>query len=134
MTFRALLIGNWLYESPEGGMPPLHGPEHDLPMLKQALIHPVFGLFKEEDVKVYENLTAEKLSDVIAEAVDQSQDDDLLFIYYSGHGERLGAEQRLGLIGVDVPYSKRFNRAFPTFQLKEWLDEARVRSSIMTRC
>jgi hypothetical protein len=131
MAFRALLIGNWLYNSPEGGMPPLRGPEHDLPLLKDALIHPVFGLFKEEDVKIYENLTAVKLSDVLAEAADQSQDNDNLFIYYSGHGERLGAEQRLGLVGVDVPYNKRFNRAFHTFQLKQWLDESRARFKIL---
>ena len=121
MTFRALLVGNWLYESPEGGMPPLRAPRHDVRRLKEALTDPRFGLFKEADVDVRENLTGLQLSDALFGAANDSQPDDVLLIYYSGHGERLGQDQRLGLVGVDVPYANRANRALHTRQLSEWL-------------
>ncbi|GAA4351180.1 caspase family protein [Angustibacter luteus] len=131
MGFRALLIGNWKYAHPDGGMAELSGPRHDIQALRSALVHPTFGLFKTEDVVVKENLTADGLSDALALAADQSTPDDVLLIYYSGHGERLGAEQQLGLLGVDVPYERRMNRALHTRLLRDWLDGARAKSTIL---
>jgi len=129
--FRALLIGNSKYAHRDGGMTELRGPHHDVQHLERALTHPDFGLFKAADVDVRENLTADELSDALSQAADSSRPDDVLLIYYSGHGERLGATQQLGLLGVDVPFDRRHNRALHTALLREWLDGARARSTIL---
>src|SRR4051794_26490851 len=112
-------------------MAPLRGPHHDVQRLKSALTHPTFGLFKPDDVEVRENLSAEDLSDALSQAASDSKPDDVLLIYYSGHGERLGVDQQLGLVGVDVPFERRLNRALHTRVLRDWLDEARARSTIL---
>ena len=131
MTFRALLIGNWRYEPRAGGLPALRGPEYDIEELKAALTHRDLGLFNSEHIDVRTNLTTNELRGALYEATEKSQPGDVLLIYYSGHGERLGADERLGLVGVDVPLDQRKALAFDTFQLKGWLDDARARSSIL---
>lgn len=131
MGFRALLIGNSKYAHPDGGMAELRGPHHDVQHLQRALTHSDFGLFAPADVDVREDLTADELSDALSEAADSSRPDDVLLIYYSGHGERLGAAQQLGLLGVDVPFDRRHNRALPSALLRDWLEAARARSTIL---
>lgn len=131
MTFRALLIGNWEYQHPNGGMTALRGPRHDLKRIGEAITHPKYGLFTAANVDIRENLTTSEMSVALASAAAASQPDDVLLIYYSGHGERLGQHQRLGLVGVDVPYQQRHALALNTTSLAEWLDEARARSTIL---
>lgn len=131
MGARALLIGNWDYGHPDGGMATLRGPRHDVAHLKEALTHPTLGMFKDGEIDVRENLTADALSDALSETIAASRPGDLLLIYYSGHGERLGASQQLGLLGVDVPYERRLNRALPADMLRSWLEEARASSKVI---
>lgn len=131
MTFRALLIGNWEYGPDLGGMPKLKGPRRDLEEIKSALTHPEFGLFVTPNVEVKPNLSATELSDALYDVTQDCLPDDVLLVYYSGHGERLGADQRLGLIGIDVPYGKRHARAFDTKVLAERLGETRARSKVL---
>lgn len=129
---RALLIGNWKYASPDGpSLLPLRGPEHDLTRMRAALTHADFGLATQDLVKVRENLGTDELRDELMEHIEDCPPDELLLIYYSGHGERLGGTQTLGLVGVDVPYEKRRSRALNTTQLSEWLGDARAQSKIL---
>jgi hypothetical protein len=112
-------------------MPRLSGPPHDLEKMTSALTHADFGLFLPDNVEVRRNLNASELSDALYQATEQAGPDEVLLIYYSGHGERLGLGQNLGLVGVDVPYDKRKNRALDTAQLSGWLDQTRARSKIL---
>ncbi len=130
--FRALLVGNWEYASTDGGMPPLNGPQYDLARLREAFTHPEFGLIADQArIDVKENLTSNQLRTELYRIASTSEPDETLLIYYSGHGERLGQDQNLGLLGVDVPYDERGGLAVNTSELSAWLDSARARSKIV---
>ncbi|MBV9143256.1 MAG: caspase family protein [Pseudonocardiales bacterium] len=118
--FRALLIGNWDYRDSENGLQQLKGARNDPRHLHKALTHPDFGLFHEEEVRVKENLTGMGLSDELFQFVNTAGPEDVLLIYFSGHGERVGA-QRLGFCGVDVTDLTRETRCFWSTALSDWL-------------
>jgi len=57
-----------------------------------------------------ENLTAQEMSDASAAAARATQPDDMLLIFYSGHGARRATRRELGLFGVDVQLNRIENR------------------------
>jgi len=119
---RALLIGNWEYRDPEDLLKPLKGPKNDILALRKALSHPEFGLMREQDIMVVENLETPDLSTTLHEFVTEAGRGVNLLIYYSGHGERL-TRGHLGLCGVEVRFSARDAQAFGTERLRGWLEE-----------
>lgn len=117
-TFRALLIGNWNYNDPDGVLQQLKGARNDPTRLHEALTHGEFGLF--DEVLLRENLTGQQLNEEMFNFVDAASPEDILLIYFSGHGERL-ARQQLGLCGVDLKYSGREPGCFRSTTLSDWL-------------
>ena len=83
MTYRAILIANWTYES---GFDGLKGPQADLDVLKSALTDPEFGLFQPENVIVLADRPAREIKTELRTFLRDAERDDFLFIYFSGHG------------------------------------------------
>ncbi len=128
---RALLIGNWEYTDPEKKLYRLRGPQQNLVVMRDALIHQKFGLYRDEDVTVRENLTGSAMRRELFSLTRDSQPDESLLIYYTGHGERLSGQQ-LGFCGVDAVYSKLEADSFNTHDLKSWLTRySRAQSTVI---
>ena len=81
-------------------------PHHDVARINAALVDTAYGLFRADNAKLRENLTAQEMSDASAAAARATQPDDMLLIFYSGHGERRGTRRELGLLGVDVQLNR----------------------------
>jgi len=79
----ALLIGNGQYDHPQD-LPNLRGPARDLADLKQVLENPALGGFQEVDILL--NAPADALRKAIVEFLNDKQRDDLIVLYYTGHG------------------------------------------------
>jgi hypothetical protein len=121
MATRALLIGNWEYTDPDRMLRPLKGPKNDLQVLRQALAHPEYGLFNDEDITVLENAPTPTIATTLLSFVQNAGRGVILLIYYSGHVERL-SRGYLGLCGVEVQYSSREAQTFSTDQLRGWIE------------
>jgi hypothetical protein len=129
--FRALLIGNGSYSDPDGVLQPLKGPKNDVTVLRDALTNVDYGLFDAADVSVRTDLDRTKLAEELYDFVDRASSDDMLLIYFSGHGERV-AGQQLGLCGVDIQHSKRETACFKASELQTWIVERnRARSTVI---
>lgn len=79
----ALLIGVSEYEP---GLNPLPGTLLDVDALQRALVHPNMGGFAPEDVTVLKNPSRQAMEDAIYRLFSDRQRDDLLLLYFSGHG------------------------------------------------
>ncbi|MCA2218036.1 caspase family protein [Jidongwangia harbinensis] len=126
--YRALLIGNWEYIDPDKVLLPLNGPPNDLVVIREALTHPEYGLFRDQDITVEANITSQEMGRRLHSFVQGGRPTDRLLIYFSGHGERLGRQQ-LGLCGVDVEYSQREVDAFDADRLRQWIKTYNTSSS-----
>ena len=81
-------------------------PHHDVARINAALVDTACGLFRADNAKLRENLTAQEMSDASAAAARATQPDDMLLIFYSGHGARRATRRELGLFGVDVQLNR----------------------------
>ena len=120
LRVRALLIGNWEYTDPEKKLHPLRGPKQNLVVMRAALTHENFGLCRDADVTVRENLKGSEIRRALLALAKDSQPGESLLIYYTGHGERL-SEQQLGFCGVEAVYGSLEADSFNTHDLKRWL-------------
>jgi len=86
LNYKALLIGNGVFQKDPHNLPQLMGPKNDLRILEQTLTHPQVGLFEQANINL---LLDQPRSDLTREIerffADSGRDDQLLF-YYSGHG------------------------------------------------
>ena len=80
-----MLIGNWACHRGQGGLRKRR-PHHDVARINAALADTAYGLFRADNAKLRENLTAQEMSDASAAAARATQPDDLLLIFYSGQG------------------------------------------------
>ena len=84
--YRALLVGNWHYPEDPTNLPDLKGPLNDVSGLAQVLADAQFGLFTPADVMTLtERASHEIAAEMEAFFADASRN-DVLFVYYSGHG------------------------------------------------
>lgn len=79
----ALLIGVGTYES---GFNPLPAAIRDVQAIKQVLRDPQIGSFNESDIKTLENPDPQRMREEIESLFADRQKDDLLLLYFSGHG------------------------------------------------
>jgi formylglycine-generating enzyme required for sulfatase activity/uncharacterized caspase-like protein len=79
----ALLIGVSEYQP---GFRPLPAAVKDVEALRQVLIDPEIGGFAQENVRVLKNPQKPDMDKAIHELYDKRQKDDLLLLYFSGHG------------------------------------------------
>jgi hypothetical protein len=100
MRYRALLFANWEYDSVK--LPPLKGPKQDVELMRKALMHEQYGLFEEQNIEIAPpNLKWAEIGRTIEAFLTNSEKDDYLLIYYSGHGG-LTYDNYLALCGVDT--------------------------------
>src|SRR5579864_6425421 len=83
---RAVLIANNLFLV-EKRLNSLRCPENDVDGLKTALISKTFGLFDESAVVVLKNAANSEVQLTINRVLRQALKDQLVLLYYSGHGQ-----------------------------------------------
>lgn len=88
LRYAALLIGNSLYPDDPHNLPELRGPVNDLPMLRDALTNPEVGLFETARVRVLPERSKREITTAMEEFYQRATRDDLVLVYYSGHGRR----------------------------------------------
>lgn len=84
--YRALLIGSSHYPEDPGNLPDLKGPINDVSALGRALAEEPISLFSPADVKILTDRQSYEISAELEELLTAARSDDLLLIYYSGHG------------------------------------------------
>ncbi|MHC5850255.1 caspase, EACC1-associated type [Nostoc sp.] len=82
----ALLIGISEYEP---GLNPLPNAVKDVEAMRRVLVNPEMGDFAEADVMVLKNPQRQEMEDAIYNLYAHRQKDDLLLLYFSGHGVRI---------------------------------------------
>ncbi|MBC7970466.1 MAG: caspase family protein, partial [Verrucomicrobia bacterium] len=83
MAKAALLIGVGTYES---GFNPLPAATRDVQAIKQVLQNPQIGGFDELNIRTLENPDPQRMREEIESLFADRQKDDLLLLYFSGHG------------------------------------------------
>jgi uncharacterized caspase-like protein len=86
MVRAALLIGVSEYEAGDQGLNPLPSAARDIEALRQVLQNPAIGGF--EDIKFLLNPDAQIMQVEIAQLFSNRRKDDLVLLYFSGHGVR----------------------------------------------
>lgn len=100
--YRALLIGNAIFRRDPQGLPKLHGPRADVDALCEALADPQSGLFAPEDIEPLIDRNVQSLREELYRFfIEEATRDDVLFLYYSGHG-KLDLQGRLHLCASDT--------------------------------
>ncbi|MFD0357856.1 caspase family protein [Streptomyces sp. NPDC127110] len=84
-TYHALLVGNGHYPY-EPGLPDLRGPVNDVLELARALTDPGVGLFDERNVVMLVDHDGPEIVRALTGLCARTAQDDLLLVYYSGHG------------------------------------------------
>jgi Caspase domain len=83
MTKVALLIGVSEYEP---GLNPLPGAVKDVEALQEVLLNPELGGFEKTDVILLKNPERQDVEEAIERLFTYRQKDDLVLLYFSGHG------------------------------------------------
>jgi Caspase domain len=84
--YRALLIGNSHYPDDADSLPDLKGPINDVSALGRVLSQEWNSLFSPADVKLLTDRQSYEISAELEELLTTARRDDVLLIYYSGHG------------------------------------------------
>ncbi|QSJ16712.1 SUMF1/EgtB/PvdO family nonheme iron enzyme [Nostoc sp. UHCC 0702] len=87
MAKRALLIGISEYDEPT--LAPLPKAVNDVEAMQRVLVNPEMGGFAAGDVTVLKNPERQDMENAIYHLYDNRQKDDLLLLYFSGHGVRV---------------------------------------------
>lgn len=85
---RALLIGNSTFPEDPHNLPELKGPVNDLPLLRDALTDPDLGVFEPFHVRLLPERSKREITTAMEAFFRQASIDDLVLLYYSGHGQR----------------------------------------------
>ncbi|MBH8564087.1 SUMF1/EgtB/PvdO family nonheme iron enzyme [Nostoc sp. CENA67] len=87
MAKLALLIGISEYDEPT--LTALPKAVNDVEAMQRVLVNPEMGGFAADDVTVLENPERQVMEDAIYQLYDNRQKDDLLLLYFSGHGVKV---------------------------------------------
>jgi len=99
--YRALLVGNWHFPGDPTNLPNLNGPIQDVASLATALTDSKTGLFHDSDVEVVTERTATEIAVAAEHFFSVAGRNELLFLYYSGHGLTNDRGDELLLCGRD---------------------------------
>ncbi len=86
LTYKALLVGNCIFEKDPHNLPTLKGPHNDLRILEEALTDKEVGLYDPENVITLLDSTRNEILEKLEEFYRNARRDDQLLFYYSGHG------------------------------------------------
>ncbi|HEV7507737.1 MAG TPA: caspase family protein [Thermoanaerobaculia bacterium] len=121
----ALLIGNSTYGP---GLPPLEKPDADIAALAKVLADPAIGGF--DDVKPLLDANSDKTRREVARFFSGRSPDDLLLLYFSGHGLR-NDRGGLYLAVQDTEAELLSGTAVPAAFISEEMDNCRSRRQIL---
>ena len=101
----------------------LRCPEHDVDDLNDVLSDPARGAFTETDV--LKNRPHHVVLRAINQVLRRAEKDDLVLIYYSGHG-KLDSAGRLYLAATDTEIETLESTSIPTASIKTYIDVSRT--------
>ena len=84
--YKALLLGNGIYERDPHALAALKGPANDLKVMQRALLHPDCGVFAENNVHSILDGTKADIGEAIEAFFSSAGPNDHLLFYYTGHG------------------------------------------------
>ena len=99
--YRALLIGNSVFAEDAANLARLEGPQKDVTLLHHALVNEQSGMFSEDSVRVLLEQPMRTMMREIHTFFADAHRDDVLMLYYSGHG-LLDPQDRLYLCASDT--------------------------------
>jgi hypothetical protein len=124
---RAFLIASSRFEA-EPQLSPLIGPENDVDAMQEVLQSPGAGNF--DDVIVLKNKPSQEVRVALNQAIRNAASDDLLLIYFSGHG-KLDFRGRLCLTMADTQLSVLESTSIRMTEIKDFLDVGRCRKVVL---
>lgn len=129
MTYRALLIGNSVFDA-DASLNPLNAPTKDVARLHRALVDPATGLFADENVRLVVERAADELLDELDGFFAEAHRDDLLLLYYSGHG-LLDERNQLFLCGRDTRSDRLLRTAVSNVRINEFIEQSVARCTVI---
>ena len=129
MTYRALLIGNSTFGA-DASLNPLNAPTKDVARLHRALVDTATGLFDDEHVRLVTERTADELLDELDIFFNSAHRDDLLLLYYSGHG-LLDERNQLFLCGRNTRSDRLLRTAVSNVRINEFIAQSVARCTVI---
>jgi uncharacterized caspase-like protein len=122
----ALIIGNSVFRDP--ALARLLTPDADIGALADVLLDPEIGAF--DDAKLVVNMAASTIRRSISEFFTNTTRDDLLLLYFSGHGV-LDEYGRLYLATKETERNYLRGTAIPTSFITDEMDHSRSRRQVL---
>ncbi|MEV6303476.1 FxSxx-COOH system tetratricopeptide repeat protein [Actinoplanes sp. NPDC051861] len=126
---RAFIVCNSVYESDPASFDRLLGPRSDGPRLWQALTDPVTGMFRHENVRAIPEGTAGAILEEAERFFSESEPDDVVLFYFSGHGWR--SNRQLFLCARNTRVNGLQATGVPDDTLNRMVDACAARSKII---
>jgi outer membrane protein assembly factor BamD (BamD/ComL family) len=122
----ALIIGNSIFRDPS--LARLLTPDADVGALADVLLSPEIGAF--DDVKLVVNMASASIRRSISEFFSNKTRDDLLLLYFSGHGV-LDENGRLYLATKETERNYLRGTAIPAAFITDEMDHSRSRRQVL---
>ena len=129
MTYRALLIGNSTFDA-DASLNPLNAPTKDVARLHRALVDAESGLFDDDHVRLVTERTSDELLDELDTFFGSAHRDDLLLLYYSGHG-LLDHRNQLYLCGRTTRSDRLLRTAVSNVRINEFIAQSVARCTVI---
>jgi hypothetical protein len=129
MTYQALLIGNSVFDA-DAGLNPLNAPVKDVARLHRALVDPDTGLFDDDHVRLVTERNCDDILDELDRFFSAGRKDDLLLLYYSGHG-LLDERNRLYLCGRDTRSDRLLRTAVSNVRVNEFVTQSMCQRTVI---
>jgi hypothetical protein len=130
LTYRALLVANSTFPADRDNLPELEGPRNDAALLRDALCDDRHGLFPSDNVRL---VTEREAAEVLREAEEllrSAQPDDVVLLYYSGHGA-LSVAGDLLLATRDTRLDRPLSTAVKASSLSDMVEESSAATTVI---
>jgi Caspase domain len=129
MTYRALLVGNSVFDV-DAGLQPLNAPVKDVVRLHGALVDADVGMFDDACVRVVTERSSNDILDELDRFFGDGEKDDVLLFYYSGHGV-LDVHNQLYLCGRDTRSDKLLRTGISNTRINEFIAQSVCRRTVI---